>query len=647
MMEYHPTSNQRSSVDKENNTPFVNSGGGRENDNVAKTTVTKAASSLSPPLPNGQKEDNNGLSSIKSPSPHFHNDQTPLSTRLSSPASSSFYSSDEESLSINSPSIINLLSPNSLLMITPPPLSTTTTNNNNNNNNHNSNTPSYNNNVNNNANNNRSSLTPPLPPSSQKLRTTIKSIQYTLDNAIEDVKREINMQDVSEAMLRKELTIGDELEDEEEGDVDKELEGQLLVVRGESSVGDVGNNRVIRSGLGVLEESVDTSEDEEDDDDVGQDDERAEDGSTDKNGKEHDDEVKREVSNSNNDDEIIVSSLQTMDLSSCNTSDDDDEEEIIISRRPVATAAASSLHRRRIFDDDDDDDSSSSDSDGTLSETNNNEVDTSDNNVELEQEDFVMIDEDTVEFETEEKVVKSNKEEENILDLDDGFADLKITNDVIEQEEDGNDDISDVSFGQNNRYVDHSFNVDEHELEEGNDDYGEEEGMNDEDSLQSATRTSPKKDDNNDDEDSILCFEGCGCWSLNNDTGDLYLSSSVDNDEKVESNEKKKKNKAKRPKIRLPLALYNKLYQHQRIGCQWMASLHHNDIKGGILADDMGLGESFLSFLFSPSFISTLPLLMCQPTPSLSILTPSIYFHPIQYSSTDSPRTCWKERSGP
>lgn len=175
--------------------------------------------------------------------------------------------------------------------------------------------------------------------------------------------------------------------------------------------------------------------------------------------------------------------------------------------------------------------------------------------------------------------------------MDDGFADLKITNDIIEQEEDGDDgDVSDVSFGQNNQHDDQSFNDDEQELEEGNDVYGEEEGMNDEDSLQGSNRTSRKKDDNN-DEDSILCFEGCGCWSLNNDTGDLYLSSSIDNDDNAESNEKKKRNKAKWPKIRLPLALYNKLYQHQRIGCQWMASLHHNDIKGGILADDMGLGE--------------------------------------------------------
>jgi hypothetical protein len=58
----------------------------------------------------------------------------------------------------------------------------------------------------------------------------------------------------------------------------------------------------------------------------------------------------------------------------------------------------------------------------------------------------------------------------------------------------------------------------------------------------------------------------------------IYLSSTTDNDN---SDPKKK---AKWPKIKLPLPLYNKLYQHQRIGVQWMASLHHDEIKGGLLA---------------------------------------------------------------
>ena len=45
------------------------------------------------------------------------------------------------------------------------------------------------------------------------------------------------------------------------------------------------------------------------------------------------------------------------------------------------------------------------------------------------------------------------------------------------------------------------------------------------------------------------------------------------------------------PKIRIPIKLYNKLYDHQRIGVEWIASLHMKGI-GGILGDDMGLGKT-------------------------------------------------------
>ena len=45
------------------------------------------------------------------------------------------------------------------------------------------------------------------------------------------------------------------------------------------------------------------------------------------------------------------------------------------------------------------------------------------------------------------------------------------------------------------------------------------------------------------------------------------------------------------PKIRIPTKLYNKLYDHQRVGVEWIASLHVKGI-GGILGDDMGLGKT-------------------------------------------------------
>jgi len=61
------------------------------------------------------------------------------------------------------------------------------------------------------------------------------------------------------------------------------------------------------------------------------------------------------------------------------------------------------------------------------------------------------------------------------------------------------------------------------------------------------------------DDESLTCFDACGCWTLYDDessSGNLYLSNNSDG--------------IKWPKIRLPLALYNKLFQHQRIGVQWM-----------------------------------------------------------------------------
>jgi SNF2 family DNA or RNA helicase len=90
-----------------------------------------------------------------------------------------------------------------------------------------------------------------------------------------------------------------------------------------------------------------------------------------------------------------------------------------------------------------------------------------------------------------------------------------------------------------------------------------------------------------DDDYSILEIEGCGCWTYNKPTGDLYLPASS----------------GKWPRIRLPFSIYQKLYQHQRIGIQWMASLHRNTIKGGILADDMGMGKTMQTLVYLGSMM--------------------------------------------
>jgi len=51
------------------------------------------------------------------------------------------------------------------------------------------------------------------------------------------------------------------------------------------------------------------------------------------------------------------------------------------------------------------------------------------------------------------------------------------------------------------------------------------------------------------------------------------------------------------PELTLSAKAYDKLYAHQKIGVQWMASLHSNGV-GGILGDDMGLGKTIQTLTF-------------------------------------------------
>jgi len=93
-----------------------------------------------------------------------------------------------------------------------------------------------------------------------------------------------------------------------------------------------------------------------------------------------------------------------------------------------------------------------------------------------------------------------------------------------------------------------------------------------------------------DEDESVTCFDGCGCWDIDDEhPGDLHLSGETDG--------------ARWPRVRLPLALYDKLFRHQRIGVQWMASLHGNEIGGGILADDMGLGKTMQTLAYIGSLM--------------------------------------------
>ena len=306
--------------------------------------------------------------------------------------------------------------------------------------------------------------------------------------------------------------------------------------------------------------------------------------------------------------EEIVSSMKTMAMgvsSSNNVHDHDEsdeeeeeEEEEIVMKRSAAVHAS----RRIILDDSSDDD------------------DDDDSSVEFENDDdsdFVMIEEEkAVVFEhhdNESTFSAPNDKEEDMIALteenavtvsndnvlDGKFADLKITNDNTNNHDDSI--ISDVSFGQNNHHFDDTFSDEQHQkliVDLNDDDDGEE------DSLATANIQPTPKNKDEDDTSILLSFEGCGCWSLDNETGDLYLSSTTDNENLITTQPPNNTTKkAKWPKIQLPLSLYNKLYQHQRIGVQWMASLHHNEIRGGLQADDMGLGKTMQALAYLGSLM--------------------------------------------
>lgn len=58
-----------------------------------------------------------------------------------------------------------------------------------------------------------------------------------------------------------------------------------------------------------------------------------------------------------------------------------------------------------------------------------------------------------------------------------------------------------------------------------------------------------------------------------------------------DSNGNQRRQEIHHPEIYLPSKLFRKLFEHQRIGVEWIASLHAKGI-GGILGDDMGLGKT-------------------------------------------------------
>ena len=52
------------------------------------------------------------------------------------------------------------------------------------------------------------------------------------------------------------------------------------------------------------------------------------------------------------------------------------------------------------------------------------------------------------------------------------------------------------------------------------------------------------------------------------------------------------------PKIAIPKTLFRSLYDFQKTGVQWMATLHNHPVGGGILGDDMGMGKTYTTLTY-------------------------------------------------
>ena len=91
--------------------------------------------------------------------------------------------------------------------------------------------------------------------------------------------------------------------------------------------------------------------------------------------------------------------------------------------------------------------------------------------------------------------------------------------------------------------------------------------------------TKSDKDDKDDEDDS-----DDSAWCQKEGSNDFCLS-------------QKKRPDVDWPDLHLPGPLYKQLYSFQRVGVQWMATLHAGGI-GGILGDDMGMGKTYVTLSY-------------------------------------------------
>ena len=85
--------------------------------------------------------------------------------------------------------------------------------------------------------------------------------------------------------------------------------------------------------------------------------------------------------------------------------------------------------------------------------------------------------------------------------------------------------------------------------------------------------------------------------SFHDEFDDCAWVTDVESDEVFLSAEKYEIPNVSWPKLRIPSKLFERLYCHQKVGVQWMASLHNSRI-GGILGDDMGMGKTYQTLAY-------------------------------------------------
>lgn len=92
-------------------------------------------------------------------------------------------------------------------------------------------------------------------------------------------------------------------------------------------------------------------------------------------------------------------------------------------------------------------------------------------------------------------------------------------------------------------------------------------------------------DDSLADEDDVPDTDPNSAWEAVYGNKEVYLS-------------RKKNTEYQWPNFRIPTSLFNKLYDFQRTGVQWMAGLYNARIRGGVLGDDMGMGKTFMTLTY-------------------------------------------------